>query len=223
MGLEMAVSPRQVVRELKDAERTGYSHLVELYRERLTRHAIRLFGIRQVDAEELVNDVLLAVIHHIHSFEFRDSDGDFHLWVLAIFRNRIRDHARRDATQRRSVDRFFMEEPDAWRRDYSRNIPRHAFEYFEMVFDDGGVVHTGRDSHAMRLAIITDTLETLEPWERTLLWCRAADVPYGEIARYTGKPAGTLKVYHGRVRKRFAEQVLRRFSDINSQPDENKK
>ncbi len=218
----MAVSPRQVVKELKEAERAGYSHLMELYRDRLTRDAIRLFGVRHVDAEELVSDVLFAVIRNINSFEFRESERDFHLWVLAIFRNRIRDLARRSAARLRSMDPFFMEDPEAGRKGYALNGSWCVHEFLEMMSDERGTACTGVDAHSMRLAIITDALETLEPWERTLLWCRAADIPYGEIAQYTGKPAGTLKVYHGRIRKRFAEQVLRRFSDINDQPDDRK-
>ena len=51
----------------------------------------------------VVSDVLLAVIQHIHRFEFRESDRDFHLWVVAIFRNRIRDHVRKGAGRVRVV------------------------------------------------------------------------------------------------------------------------
>ena len=109
----MAVSHREVVRELKEGDRVGCSHLMDLYHDRLIGDAIRLFGIPAVEAEELVSDVLLAVVHHIHTFEFRQSERDFHLWVVAIFRNRIRDHVRKAALRLHVVRSLYEQDaPD---------------------------------------------------------------------------------------------------------------
>jgi RNA polymerase sigma factor (sigma-70 family) len=217
----MPVSPREVVRELKDGERVGCRHLIDLYRDRLIRDAIRLFGIRGVEAEELVSDVLLAVIHHIHSFEFRDSDRDFHLWVVAIFRNRIRDHVRKDAARLRAVPSLYLEEGAAERRKYrtpGNFSSASVHDWMEALRDDAGKENNNGSVSDLKLEIIADTLETLQPWERTLLCCRVADVPYDVIAQYTGKPAKTLKVYYGRVRKRFTAQVLRQFEEHHVHP-----
>jgi DNA-directed RNA polymerase specialized sigma24 family protein len=56
---------------------------------------------------------------------------------------------------------------------------------------------------ANALDAIAEVLDKLEAWERVLLRCRALEVPYEEIARYTGKPAKQLKVYHARVKRKF--------------------
>ena len=211
----MAVSHREVVRELKEGDRVGCSHLMDLYHDRLIGDAIRLFGIPAVEAEELVSDVLLAVVHHIHTFEFRQSERDFHLWVVAIFRNRIRDHVRKAALRLHVVRSLY--EQDAPDTRYERmhtdlsQVPLHGAA--DALCDVYEIEERKRGPRDVKLEIITDVLDALQPWERTLLCCRAADVPYDEIAQYTGKPAGTLKVYHGRVKKRFVARVLRRFAE----------
>jgi len=54
----------------------------------------------------------------------------------------------------------------------------------------------------------------METWERVLLRCRALDVPYEEIARYTGKTAKQLKVYHARVKKRFMKLLAQHYPEL---------
>jgi hypothetical protein len=60
---------------------------------------------------------------------------------------------------------------------------------------------------------VAEVLEAMQPWERVLLRCRALEVPYSDIARYTDKTADQLKVYHPRVKKRFLRLFAVRTSD----------
>ena len=57
-------------------------------------------------------------------------------------------------------------------------------------------------------------LEVMESWERVLLRCRALDVPYEEIARYTGKTPAQLKVYHSRVKQKFVRLLAERYPEL---------
>ena len=78
------ISNRQVVEKLKNGDRGGAGHLVELYQDRLISEAVNVFHIASMDAEEVVSDVLLSVIQRIDTFEFTRSDGDFHFWVMTL-------------------------------------------------------------------------------------------------------------------------------------------
>ncbi|MEK7748419.1 MAG: sigma-70 family RNA polymerase sigma factor, partial [Bacteroidota bacterium] len=100
------VTNRQIVEELRNGDRKGAGHLVNTYQDRLISEAVSIFHIDSLDAEELVSDVLLAVIQKIDSFEFTKSDGDFHFWVMTIFRNRVRDHIRHETLKGGLMERF---------------------------------------------------------------------------------------------------------------------
>ena len=67
---------------------------------------------------------------------------------------------------------------------------------------------------AARLLAIVECLEQLEPWERVLLRCRALEVPYEEIAEYTGKSSTQLRVYHPRVKKRFIRLLMEYYPEL---------
>jgi RNA polymerase sigma factor (sigma-70 family) len=179
------------------------------------------FGITSVDAEELVSDVLLAVVGKIHGFEFKKGDGDFHVWVMTIFRNRVRDFMRHRAATGLLTESFDEASPE---RDdeldgISMKVIRSIVESYEqaIAIDDRENLDT-ESLVQSRLRVISDTLEKMETWERVLLRCRALDVSYEEIAGYTGKPVHQLKVYHGRVKKKFARLLSEHYPELAHTP-----
>jgi RNA polymerase sigma factor (sigma-70 family) len=210
------VTNRQIVEELKNGDRKGAGHLVDTYQDRLISEAVGIFHIDSLDAEELVSDVLLSVIQKIDSFEFTKSDGDFHFWVMTIFRNRIRDHVRHETLKGGLMERF---EESALENDqeYSgtelevvRAVVRQyesSLHPFESSTDDPRTVPG-------KLHVIAETLDAMETWERVLLRCRALDVPYEDISHYTGKPVSQLKVYHQRVRKKFVKLLSEHYPEL---------
>lgn len=199
---------RQIVKELKEGDRLGCVHLAAIYHYRLIGEAMDVFDVAQPDAEELVNDVLLAVVQKIGTFEFKRSDGDFHFWVMTIFRNRVKDLLRHQSLTDGLMESFqeaSLEDEEGYTlierevvvasiREYERSLKRSE----EWEKDDGA-------EEPRELRMVVDTLDRMETWERVLLRCRALDVPYEDIARYTGKPAHQLKVYHARVKKKFVK------------------
>ena len=200
-----SIPNKQIVDELRAGRREGCGHLVELYRARLVREATAVFRVPRADAEELVNDILLAVIEKIGSFEFRHGDGDFHFWIMTIFRNRVRDYFRRAS---RSSNLFVPLDADRCRDGEGREGLNRDVE--AAILRD---YQTAEDATAPSeaLQIVGEVLDALAPWERVLLRCRALDVPYDEIARYTGKPAAHLKVYHKRVQNKFASLLNAKY------------
>lgn len=214
-------SNKQIVQELKHGNPSGCRHLVELYQERLVGDAVGVFDVLQEDAEELVSDVLLTVVEKIQAFEFKRGEGDFHYWVMTIYRNRVRDFVRHQAITGGLEERFQESEYD--------DDEQYSGTEREVV---AGIVRRYQDSlreadalsdaagGGEKLRIVTETLEGMETWERVLLRCRALDVPYEEIAGYTGKPAKQLKVYHARVKKKFVKMLMEHFPELAQQNSE---
>lgn len=201
------ISNRQLVDELRSGHRLGEIHLVEMYRRHLIAECVRSFRLDPLDAEEIVNDVFVLVIRKIRLFSFKRSESDFHYWVMAIFRNKVRDFVRRGAVG--SPDRsegllsseVFAEGP--------ASIHAAICQY---EWSTGELDESTRNGEV--LTAVATLLNELEPWERVLLHCRALDVPYNDIALYTGKTADQLKVYHARVQAKFKRMLSERFPGI---------
>lgn len=215
---------REIVQKLKDGKPAGCHHLVELYQEKLVGEGVAVFDLVQEDAEELVSDVLLTVVEKIQSFEFKRSESDFHFWVMAIFRNRVRDFVRHEAITEGLEVRF--QESDGDDGEDSTAVGKEVIgeivrRYQDSLRESEGSADGG--SAGEKLRIVSQTLERMEGWERVLLRCRALDVPYEEIAEYTGKPVKQLKVYHGRVKKKFVNLLAQHFPElaqVETQADE---
>ncbi len=196
-------SNRTLVLELKSGNHAGCTHLVDRYQARLLREAVHVFHIPREDAEEIVSDVLLAVVQNIYSFEFRRNDADFHVWVVSIFRNKTRDFFRRRASRAELVEHFDESDGDddsPFSAGGKRVLREILCNYQDSVVEGNA---DGEGAVGEKLMLIAEALERLKPWQRTLLRCRALDIPYEDIARYTGLTTSQLKVYHPRVRKKF--------------------
>jgi RNA polymerase sigma factor (sigma-70 family) len=213
----MARTPnRVIVQELRDGNRLGCVHLVEVYHRRLLDEAIHTFHVPKLDAEELVSDVLLCVVENIHNFQFRHSDGDLHYWLMTIFRNRVRDFFRRQAITEGLFETFqesmldAVDEAHTVEREVALAIVRN-FEH-SLRFSGNGSEQQNETAH--KLQMIAECLDRLEAWERVLLRCRALNIPYESISRYTGKSVKQLKVYHARVKKRFIKLLAEHFPEL---------
>lgn len=204
-GTMSRVSNRQLVEELQSGNRLGCTHLVEVYHRRLLYECIRVFEIDPRDSEEIVDDVLLSVVQKIGTFSFKKSDSDFHYWIMTIFRNKVRDFVRRRVVLYGSAGPsvgLYSPNGNGEDDEASGLVQAAIREYERSVLED--------DDKENPLAWVEEVLDTMHPWERVLLRCRALDVPYNDIARYTDKTAEQLKVYHPRVKKRFQRILAER-------------
>lgn len=209
-------SNRQIVQKLKEGNQHGCRLLVDAYQDRLMTEAEHVFHLPHLDAEELVSDVLLAVIDGIGGFEFKKSDADFHFWVMTIFKNRVRDFVRHQALTAGLMERFdeaAFEDEEKFSSGEQEVIGAIVRGYQDSLREEaGGESHS--PGTASKLAVVAEVLEKLETWERVLLRCRALEVPYEEIARYTGKPVKQLKVYHARVKKKFMKLLAQYYPEL---------
>jgi RNA polymerase sigma factor (sigma-70 family) len=199
-------SNRQLVDELKAGDRSGCTHLMQMYQNRLFEHLVRTFHISSEDAEEVVSDVLLSVVQRISFFSFRNSDEDFARWIFTILRNRVRDFLRQ---QNRSGIRMEVFSEDAEGDDETDEIAREIADIVIRDFLEGEEGVEERQNRPLQLVV--EILQSMETWERVLLRCRALDIPYEEIAPYVDKPAKQLKIYHMRVKKKFFSKLREEF------------
>ena len=203
------VSNRQIVLELREGNRAGYRHLTDRYHRRLLHETVNTYRIDRADAEEIVSDVLLLVASRIVGFEFKKSDGDFQSWVLTILRNRVRDYLRRVSSishPTASLDEEVIPD-ESFLRLHENEVTVSIVRGLKGKSpDDDSPFPEHRTISQLR-----EILETLPVWELVLLRCRALDIPYEEIATYTGKPAALLKVYHARVRKKVRRKIEQKF------------
>ncbi|MDH4069386.1 MAG: sigma-70 family RNA polymerase sigma factor [Ignavibacteria bacterium] len=203
-----AVSNRDIVRELREGSRRGYQDLAEAYQSRLIHEATGVYRLGKPDAEEIVNDVLMTVADRVDRFSFRESDDDFRSWVLTIFRNRIRDYLRK-----RSISEH-LRNPIGEANQPSDMTLLRELEKESVISHMRGGKETRKapdPEESLAMQQFWEVFETLKPWEQTLLRCRAMEIPYEEIAQYTGKRSSLLKVYHARVRKKLKQRLEMRF------------
>ena len=206
------VSNKQIVEELKAGKPAGCRRLIEIYQDRLIGEAVGVFHVGRLDAEEMVSDVLLTVVRKIQGFEFKRTEGDFHLWVMTIFRNWVRSHFRREAVHGMLMESFEesrVEDDGAYSPVEKEVAARIVRDYVNAAGEA-----PADTSISEKLQVLADTLDRLETWERVLLRCRALDVPYEDIAKYTGKPVKHLKVYHARVKKRFIKMIAQHYPEV---------
>lgn len=169
----------RLVEGLRSGREGAFKQLFEMYFGRLVREAQFRFHLREEDAEELADDALLKAIQSIDAFRFRNGDSDFHCWLMTIFRNKASDLLRR-ASKGKEIRVDPLDENHADTCDDRRELCNNQM-----------------------LRHVADVLDSMEPWERVLLLCRAEGMPYAEIEQYAGKSAEQLKVYHRRVQERF--------------------
>lgn len=202
------IQNRQIVDELKKGEHAGCSHLMQEYQHRLFDYLMHTYDIPREDSEEIVSDVLFLVVQRIAGFSFRKSDADFARWVFTILRNKVRDYWR--VRKRNMMEMELLPRGDRCGEEggtVEEEIVRAIVRDF-MAGDEGD-----GEAGQSPLELVAETLQTMETWERVLLRCRALDIPYEDISRYVEKPPKQLKVYHGRVKQKFAEKLRKTFAE----------
>jgi len=110
----------------------------DLYAPAIYRVA-RLRHLDKNDAEDIVQQAMLAVFVHIEGFEYRRDRGRFRQWVQRIAENKIKDlhrargrspveAARSDAHVERAPK---ADEEDVWEKEWRRQDLRYCLELVE--------------------------------------------------------------------------------------------
>jgi len=172
------------------------------WRELVARHTRRVFGLayrftgRVDEAEDLTQEVFVKVYQTLG--RYRESDGPFGGWLMAVARNHAIDQYRRHKQERlRRAD-----DPVALETMPSRD--EHPIARLERE-ERSRLVHRG--------------LRALPPDLRLpLILCDLQGRPYEEIASELGIPLGTVKSRINRPRLELAKRLLGRHRELAGGP-----
>ncbi len=129
----------------RSPESESWTRLVELYAP-LIRIWLHKYEVQDSDAEDLVQEVLLAVTKDLTKFEHRGQPGAFRAWLKEILVNRLRNFwrardRRREAGGDSNIDRRLaeLENPASdlsrlWDEEHDRYVLRQLLEMVEPHF-----------------------------------------------------------------------------------------
>ncbi len=166
---------------IKNKDKESIRVLYERYGKKLFGYARNKWKVGEDENWELVYKTLYRVIETHASYQFK-GEAKFSAFVFTVFINYLRN--------------FYRDK---------KNLPLEIIELDESFPEEENPVNETVASPSMNFLVAE--LDQLEDWERILLLMRSQDVPYSEIAKYTGRPEDQLKVYYGRLKKKLAERV----------------
>ena len=165
----------------------------------MAQNARKVFGLayrftgRVDEAEDLTQEVFVKVYQTLH--RYREGDGPFGAWLMAVARNHAIDHYRRRRQERlrRSDDLSVLE-----------TMPAKG---------EHPVVGLERKE---RVALVQSGLRALPADLRLpLVLCDLQGLPYEEIAASLQIPLGTVKSRINRARLELAKRLLGRRRDVS--------
>jgi RNA polymerase sigma-70 factor (ECF subfamily) len=175
-------SDELLVRRVLAGEKQAYAGLVERYRVRLGRYAVRMLG-NHADAEDALQDTFVRAYRSLA----RCIPERFGYWVFGILINRCRTYAAQRA--RRQV----------------------VLTHDDVVVADAATVHTEEDSE-WRRAIDWALEQLPTDQREAFLLKHVEDLSYEEMQQITGArvPALKMRVFRAReaLRRLLEEKVL---------------
>lgn len=175
----------------RSGDEAAWRTLVERYTRKVFGLAYRFTG-KAAEAEDLTQEVFVKVYQTLH--RYRETDGPFGAWLMAVARNHAIDHYRRGRQERmrRTEDPLVLETAPSG--------DEHPIAELERA-ERAKLVHTG--------------LRSLPPDLRTpLVLCDLQGLPYDQIAAELQLPLGTVKSRINRARLELAKRLLRRRADL---------
>ncbi len=170
--------------------------LYERYGKKLFGYARKKWKMGEDENWDLVYKTLYRVIETNSDYKF-ESESKFSGFVFTVFINYLRN--------------FYRDK---------KNTPMEIVELdekFSPVSDADPDSYWDETKPSESMNFLVAELDQLEDWERILLLMRSQDVPYSEIAKFTGKPEDQLKVYYGRLKKKLADKLNEKINSIKKQ------
>ena len=141
---ETSLSLLHRLRQSSDSE--TWNRLVRLYSP-LLKSWLRKYEVQSADAEDLIQEVLLAVSKDVTTFDHNGRPGAFRTWLRSILVNRLRNfwrargrrpQARGDSDMERRLAQ--LEDPASemsqlWNRQHDRHVVRQLLTLWEPQFE----------------------------------------------------------------------------------------
>ena len=183
----MSTTDAELLPRCRGGDQAAWRELVALHTRKVFGLAYRFTG-RVDEAEDLTQEVFVKVYQTLG--RYRESDGSFGGWLMAVARNHAIDHYRRRKQERlrRAEDPAVLEVAPAREEHPITGLEREERKR---------LVHSG--------------LRALPPDLRIPLILRdLQELPYEAIASELGIPLGTVKSRINRARLELAKRLLGR-------------
>lgn len=168
------------IKSFINGDESAFNRLAVKYQEKIYWHARRMTG-NHLDADEVVQEVLLVIYKKLKTFEFKSS---LYTWIYTITNTRSINYLKK-----RSLRSFF-------RLD----------EIGDKKSEQNDVIHIIESKENYEK--IEKALQKLPVKQREVFIMRNFDeLSYEEISKITGKSIGTLKANHFHALKKIKEMV----------------
>jgi RNA polymerase sigma-70 factor (ECF subfamily) len=158
-----------LIKKFIDGDESAFNRLVVKYQEKIYMHARRMTG-NHLDADEIVQEVLMVLYNKLRTFEFKSS---LYTWIYTITNTRSINYLKK-----RTIKTFFS-------LDDIENRKSNVKDVLEDI------------ESKQELEKIEIALQKLPTKQREVFVMRNYDeMSYEEIAQITGKSVGTLKANH---------------------------
>jgi RNA polymerase sigma-70 factor (ECF subfamily) len=172
-------------------DEAAWRALVQAYTRKVFGLAYRFTG-RGEEAEDLTQEIFVKVYQTLH--KYREADGPFGAWLMAVARNHAIDHYRRGRQERT------RREEDPLVLDSARAAGEHPVEGIERD-ERARIVHRGLRALPSELRL-------------PLVLCDLQGMSYDEIASALAVPLGTVKSRINRARLELAKRLLARKHEL---------
>jgi len=156
----------ELIKSFIDGDESAFNRLAVKYQEKIYWHARRMTG-NHLDADEIVQEVLMVLYNKLKTFEFKSS---IYTWIYTITNTRSINYLKK-----KSLRSFFSLD----------EISNRKFEQNDVIDDI---------ESKQKVEKIESAMQKLPVKQREVFIMRNFDeMSYEEISQITGKNVGTLK------------------------------
>ena len=170
----------ELIKSFIDGDESAFNRLAVKYQERIYWHARRMTG-NHLDADEIVQEVLMVLYNKLKTFEFKSS---LYTWIYTITNTRSINYLKK-----KSLRSFFSLD----------EISNRKFEQKDVIDDI---------ESKQKIEKIESAMQKLPVKQREVFIMRNFDeMSYEEISQITGKNVGTLKANYFHALNKIKELV----------------
>ena len=170
----------ELTKSFLNGDKSAFNRLAVKYHEKIYWHARRMTG-NHLDADEIVQEVLIVLYNKLKTFEFKSS---LYTWIFTITNTRSINYLKK-----KNLRSFFSLD----------DISNSKFEQNDMIDDL---------ESKQKVEKIEKVLQKLPVKQREVFIMRNFDeLSYEEISQITGKNIGTLKANHFHALNKIKELV----------------
>lgn len=170
----------ELTKSFINGDESAFNRLAVKYQEKIYWHARRMAG-NHLDADEIVQEVLIVLYNKLKTFEFKSS---LYTWIYTITNTRSINYLKK-----KSLRIFFSLD----------DIINKKFEQKDVIDDL---------ESKQKVEIIENALQRLPVKQREVFIMRNFDeLSYEEISTITGKSVGTLKANYFHALNKIKELV----------------